>query len=167
MTQINKKQPSINLQQYVRPGLAYTELTELYDAFNLFDINHNGTINTIEFQSALKNMNCDGMQTNQLVLSLFDQLHTSTITFPQFLNLLTNQYSTGDTSMDYHRLFNLFDTDHSGYITLIDMKRVCGELSEALSDNELNDMIERADLDGDGQISYDEFVKMMTYKHNQ
>lgn len=34
-------------------------------------------------------------------------------------------------------------------------------LGEKLTDEELDQMIREADLDGDGQVDYDEFVKMM------
>lgn len=37
-------------------------------------------------------------------------------------------------------------------------------LGEKLSDNEVDEMIREADVDGDGQINYDEFVKMMLSK---
>ena len=33
-------------------------------------------------------------------------------------------------------------------------------LGEKLSDNEVDEMIREADVDGDGQINYDEFVKV-------
>ena len=32
---------------------------------------------------------------------------------------------------------------------------------EKLTDEEVDEMIQEADIDGDGQINYDEFVKMM------
>lgn len=35
-------------------------------------------------------------------------------------------------------------------------------LGEKLTDDEVNQMIGEADLDGDGQVNYEEFVKMMT-----
>lgn len=34
-------------------------------------------------------------------------------------------------------------------------------LGEKLTDEEVHQMIKEADLDGDGQVNYDEFVRMM------
>ena len=37
-------------------------------------------------------------------------------------------------------------------------------LGEKLTDEEVNEMIREADIDGDGQVNYEEFVAMMTSK---
>ena len=50
-----------------------------------------------------------------------------------------------DTKEDILHVFNLFDTDGSGQITLEDLRRVADELGEDISDDELRNMIARAD----------------------
>lgn len=37
-------------------------------------------------------------------------------------------------------------------------------LGEKLTEEEVNEMIKEADVDGDGLVNYDEFVKMMLTK---
>ena len=37
-------------------------------------------------------------------------------------------------------------------------------LEEKLTDKEVDEMIREADIDGDGQVNYEEFVTMMTSK---
>lgn len=58
------------------------------------------------------------------------------------------------------RAFRLFDDDKTGKISFKNLKRVAIELGEDLSDEELLDMINQVDEDGDGQISLEEFIKL-------
>lgn len=61
-------------------------------------------------------------------------------------------------------MFNLFDDDQSGRISLRNLKRVAKELGETMTDAELLEMIERADADQDGEINAEEFYAIMTKK---
>ncbi len=61
-------------------------------------------------------------------------------------------------------MFNLFDDDQSGKISLRNLKRVAKELGETMTDAELLEMIERADGDQDGEINPEEFYAIMTKK---
>ena len=72
--------------------------------------------------------------------------------------------SDKDTREDIQKVFNLFDDDQTGHISLRNLKRVAKELGETMSDAELMEMIERADTDGDGEISPDEFYAITTKK---
>ena len=45
-----------------------------------------------------------------------------------------------------------------------DLKRVCKELNENMSDEELNEMIVRADSDRDGKVTFEDFYAIMTKK---
>ena len=70
-----------------------------------------------------------------------------------------------DTKEDIQKIFELFDDDKTGYISLQNLKRVARELGETnMDDAELLEMIERADTDHDGQISPEEFYAIMTQK---
>ena len=76
-------------------------------------------------------------------------------------------------SFDFHeeitKGFLLMDKDKDGFISLSDLRTLCKELDVALKDEELDDMIYEADLDGDGKVNQEEFVKMMlrTCLYNQ
>ena len=47
-------------------------------------------------------------------------------------------------------MFALFDPEGNGKIGFRDLKRVVSELGEGISDEEMREMIEEADRDGDG-----------------
>ena len=55
----------------------------------------------------------------------------------------------------------MFDKDGNGFISAAELRHVMTNLGEKLTDEEVDEMIREADIDGDGQINYEEFVKMM------
>lgn len=57
--------------------------------------------------------------------------------------------------------FKVFDKDQNGYISASELRNVMMNLGEKLTDEEVDQMIREADLDGDGQVNYEEFVRMM------
>ena len=86
------------------------------------------------------------------------------VDFDEFLEMMTSRLAGSDTKEDIQKIFELFDDDKTGYISLQNLKRVAHELGENMDDAELLEMIERADLDHDGQISSEEFFTIMTQK---
>lgn len=59
------------------------------------------------------------------------------------------------------KVFNLLDLDKTGMITFNNLKSISKELNEEITDEELNEMIAEADLDGDFQINKQEFYNIM------
>ena len=55
--------------------------------------------------------------------------------------------------------------DGNGFINRQELAVVMMNLGETLTGEEINSMIEEADIDGDGQINYEEFYNMMTSTH--
>ena len=58
----------------------------------------------------------------------------------------------------------VFDKDGNGFISAAELRHIMTNLGEKLTDEEVDEMIREADIDGDGQINYEEFVKMMMSK---
>ena len=57
--------------------------------------------------------------------------------------------------------FDIFDKDGSGQITFIEVKELLGHGGVTTDDDEYKKMIAEMDLDGEGQISFNEFESMM------
>ena len=95
-----------------------------------------------------------------------DKNASGTIDFDEFIEMMTAKMSDKDTREDLEKVFRLFigDDDKADKIELKHLRRVAKELNENMSDDELQEMINRADTDKDGKVSFEEFYAIMTKK---
>ena len=52
-------------------------------------------------------------------------------------------------------LFFLSQQDGNGFISAAELRHVMTNLGEKLTDEEVDEMIREADIDGDGQVNYE------------
>ena len=57
----------------------------------------------------------------------------------------------------------VFDRDGNGFISAAELRHVMTNLGEKLTDEEVDEMIREADVDGDGQINYEESALRRAY----
>lgn len=69
-----------------------------------------------------------------------------------------------ETAEEIREAFGVFDKDGSGCISATELKHVLMTMGERLTQEEVEIMIREADIDGEGQIHYDQFVQSMTSK---
>lgn len=122
-----------------------------------------GTIDPKELKAAMQSLGFEAK--NATVYAMIRDIDTSgtgTVDFDTFVDMLTSKISALDTREDVSKVFALFDVEGKGRITLRDLKRVAKELGETMTDAELLEMIERADGDGDSEITLDDFYAVMT-----
>ena len=65
---------------------------------------------------------------------------------------------------DFKEAFSLFDHDENGSISAKELGEVLKALGQNPSKNELSDMINEVDVDGNGTVEFAEFVILMTNK---
>merc|ERR1712115_346292 len=90
------------------------------------------------------------------MISDIDTDGSGNIDFQEFLEMMTAKMSQKDSREEILKAFRLFDDDETGFITLKNLRRVAKEIGENMTDEELQEMIEEADRDGDGQVSEEE-----------
>lgn len=56
--------------------------------------------------------------------------------------------------MFFFTLHRVFDKNNDGLISSSELRRVMTNLGEKLSEEEVDDMIKEADMDGDGMVNY-------------
>ncbi|CAF1538991.1 unnamed protein product [Adineta ricciae] len=69
---------------------------------------------------------------------------------------------TASQEQELRGAFDLFDSDHSGRISRMELKRVLQALNIKVSDNELQQLMIQMDSDNSGEIDYNEFKKVIS-----
>ncbi|KZV28109.1 calmodulin-like protein 11 [Dorcoceras hygrometricum] len=141
----------------------YQEQYEIYEAFKLFDKDGDGKITREELGSVLGSLHQNlSVEELQDMIDEVDSDKNGTIEFPEFFNLVVKKMKETEANPDDLReAFNVFDRDQNGYISADELGHVMICLGEALTAEELELMIKEVDLDGDGQVNYEEFVKII------
>jgi calmodulin len=95
--------------------LSDQEIQDFQLAFQLFDINHDGTITTSELGTALRNLgqNPTEAELQQVILEL-DRDKNGTIEFDELMELITKNTNRIDPQNECREIFELFDRHQSG-----------------------------------------------------
>jgi Ca2+-binding EF-hand superfamily protein len=93
-----------------------------------------GTIDPKELKAAMQSLGFEAKnQTIYQMIADIDKDGNGSIDFEEFLDMMTAKMSDKDTREDIQKVFNLFDDDQSGKISLRNLKRVAKELGETMS----------------------------------
>ncbi len=85
--------------------------------------------------------------------------------FEEFVSFMVKKDMVGvDKSEELKAAFRLFDKNKDGYITRAELKSAMRKIGEPVTDKEAASLVKQADLDKDGKVNYDEFVKALANK---
>lgn len=145
-----------------KPELTDEQRQEIREAFDLFDTDGSGTIDAKELKVAMRALGFEPKKEEiKKMIADIDKEGSGTIDYNDFQNIMTQKMSEKDLKEEIQKAFRLFDDDDTGKISFKNLKRVSKELGENLTDEELQEMIDEADRDGDGEINEQEFLKIM------
>ena len=77
---------------------------------------------------------------------------------------MTAHPDVAGSKANIRKIFSLFDDDKTDTISLANLRRVAEELAETIDEEELTEMIKRADDNGDMSVSFDEFYHIVTQR---
>lgn len=136
---------------------------EIYEAFSLFDMNNDGYLDYHELKVAMRALGFELPKREILdLIEQYDRDGRHLMQYEDFYMVMGEKIVNRDPVEEIKRAFKLFDDDHTGKISLKNLRRVAKELGENLTDEELRAMIEEFDLDGDGEIDEREFIAICT-----
>ncbi len=135
---------------------------EIKEAFDLFDTDGSETIDQKELKVAMRALGFEPKRDEiKKMIADVGKTGMGTIDFNDFLYLMSSKMGERDSKEEILKAFRLFDDADTGKITLENLRRVAKEIGETMTDEELQEMIDEADRDGDGAINPDEFLRIM------
>lgn len=148
---------------YHSTSLSDEQLEKLHNAFTLFDKDGDGSISPRELGNAIRSLgqNPTEKELREMIAEI-DLDGSGGVGFDEFVVLMISHLKDVDTESEIRQAFNVFDRNGDGFITADELRYAMLNLGEPLTDEEVEEMIREADLDGDGKINYEEFVIMMT-----
>uniref|UniRef100_A0A6U6K7F4 Calmodulin n=1 Tax=Odontella aurita TaxID=265563 RepID=A0A6U6K7F4_9STRA len=144
--------------------MAYTmdksSLNELRDLFTVLDSKGTGTITLVDLKNALGKMHSDKHMDDKTIEKLFQGIdvdRSGQIHYNEFIAAVVE--SQGLITMEHLAVaFDRLDSSGKGYISKDDLRNMLGVDCD---ENMVNKMMDEADMKKNGQIDYDEFLRLM------
>ena len=143
------------------------QMEELKEAFQLFDTNHSGNIDSREFKAAMRALGFPIKK--QDVIKYFKEIPkdvTESLTFEEFIRIVAPIMPKRDSKEEIYKIFQLFDEDNTGKISFKNLRKIALEVGEQLTDEEIKEMINEADRSAHQEqlIDFDDFYRIMKKK---
>ena len=83
------------------------------------------------------------------------------IELDEFITLMSRNSPDTQTEDEVINAFRVFDKEGNGLIATAELKHIMMTIGDKMTEAEADEMIHEADIDDDGVINYEEFVRMM------
>ncbi|WAR18065.1 CALM1-like protein [Mya arenaria] len=137
--------------------------SEIEQIFEKIDLNNDGRISVIELTKAarLLGMNPTQDEAAQMIADC-NPSQEGYVNKSEFRKLFSDQKADIDAQVEEMKTaFKVFDKDNSGTISRDEIREVLNMAGEKIDDSEIDEMLRKVDIDGDGNISIDEFAAVM------
>ncbi|XP_013379939.1 myosin-2 essential light chain [Lingula anatina] len=137
------------------------QIFDLQETFNLFDNRGDGKIYAGEIGNVLRAMGQNPTEAD-VKKCVFQEDPDQRVSFEQFIPILQTVMKNQDTTTaeDFIEGFKVFDKDQNGFIGSAELRHLLSSLGEKLSDEEVEQLLQNME-DSQGNVNYEEFVKMV------
>ena len=138
---------------------------EIKSIFEKYDSNKDGFVNSSELANIIKSINTDVSDEELLeLLQEIDLEVNGEINFEKFVSIVNRREYDVDTEEELLNAFKIFDKEGNGLINLNELKNIMLKVGKNLSESEIDEMLRDADIDMDGFINYEEFIRSILTK---
>ena len=133
---------------------------EYQEAFEMFDVNKDGSISKKELEHILRSLNEDPDEEEiQQLLDEVDVDGNGEIDFEEFVALMGKRQKQIDLEAEIVNAFKVFDKEENDLISITELRHILSNLNDFMTEDEIDDMLFEADSDYDGFINYKDFLK--------
>lgn len=135
-------------------------LANIKQTFERFDVKQEGKLEVSQLKFAMRALGFEPKK--EEIKRIIDQFgKDGFIGEKDFTDLMSSRLNEKNVNDEIMKAFQLFDSNHKGKITIDDLERVAEQLNENLSKEELQEMIDEADLNNDKAVDSQEFLRIM------
>jgi len=144
-------------------GLTKEEIAEYRSVFNTFDADGSGAIDEKELKQALDAMGYKPSDDDvKAMIAEVDADRSGKIEWSEFLKSLERKPKKQHKEAELRKAFKEIDTDGNGGIDAKELRSLLEKMgvSDCVSQEDIEKMIEEVDCDKDGKVQYEEFLAM-------
>merc|ERR1719510_2369085 len=143
-------------------SLTAEDLATLKEAFTVYDKNNDGTITTKELSTVMRSLGQNPTDAEvQDLINEVDVDGSGALDFSEFCLMMVKKMSESNTDNETQEAYRVFDKEKEGFISRAELRMIFAALPERLTEEEIEEMLEVADEDGNGRIEYREFKAML------
>jgi len=147
----------------------YNSIDDVRNAFNMYDANKDGNIDRSELQAGMGKAGQFTAQESSVIFDLADTDGNGEIDigefvalmFPSASELISKLKVNFKSEADVVAAFKSWDTDGDGQISFKELSAAVQRTGQNLSKEEINSIFVIGDIDQNGEIDMDEFMRML------
>ena len=172
--------------------LTNEQLKDIQASFQMFDLDGSGSISRSELYTMLQRFGGKQDMTTvdiDSIINRADSNNDGEIDFNEFVVIMSTQIDgmgdedvelrtafnmidiqvdgMRDEDVELRTAFNMIDTDSSGSVAMAELKVLLANANLLMTDDELDLIMDECDVNGDGELDFEEFKQLMTFDLDQ